>query len=146
MGAKNESKAVTAIKNFNALHSFLYLHPSENPMILLISPALGSHNYHSWSKSFSTALSAKNKLEFIDGAEPKSAKTDLTYQTWKRCNNMVVSWLTHFVSSSIRQSIIWMDKYEDIWKDLKSMFFMAICFAYLNYNQRLLLLNKERRT
>jgi len=29
---------------------------------------------------------------------------------------MVVSWLTHSISPSIRQSILWMNKYEEIWK------------------------------
>jgi len=38
---------------------------------------------------------------------------------------MVVSWLTHFVSPSIKQSILWMDKSEDIWRDLKSRFFQG---------------------
>jgi len=55
----------------------------------------------------------------------RPTKTDPTYQAWRRCNNMVVSWLTHFVSPSIRQSILWMDKFEEIWKDLKSRFFQG---------------------
>ncbi|KAH1125458.1 hypothetical protein GYH30_014846 [Glycine max] len=42
------------------------------------------------------------------------------HSTWKRCNNMVVSWLVHSVSPSILQSILWMDNAHDIWKDLKS--------------------------
>ena len=35
---------------------------------------------------------------------------------------MVVSWLVHSVSPSIRQSILWMDNARDIWKDLKSRY------------------------
>ncbi|XP_068461654.1 uncharacterized protein [Phaseolus vulgaris] len=35
---------------------------------------------------------------------------------------MVVSWLVHFVSTPIRQSIIWMDVALDIWDDLKIRF------------------------
>jgi len=46
---------------------------------------------------------------------------------------MVVSWLTHSVSPSIRQSILWMDKSEEIWKDLKSRFFQGnlLCISEL---------------
>ena len=69
-----------------------------------------------------TALSAKNKLEFVDGGAAEPLKTDRTYGAWKRSNNMVVSWIVHYVSMTIRQSILWMDKAEEIWKDLKSRY------------------------
>ncbi|KAG5019713.1 hypothetical protein JHK87_015568 [Glycine soja] len=45
-----------------AIDNFLYLHPSENPAVSLVSPVLDFTNYHSWSRSMMTALSAKNKL------------------------------------------------------------------------------------
>ena len=122
MATESESKSIMLANDFNAPHSFLYLHPSENPTLSLVSLVLESQNYHSWSKSFATALSAKNKMQFIDGSTPKPEKTDPMYQAWKRCNNMVVSWLTHSVSPFIRQSILWMKKSEEIWKDLKSRF------------------------
>jgi len=122
MATESESKSIMLANDFNAPHSFLYLQPSENPVLSLVSPVLESQNYHSWSKSFATALSAKNKMQFIDGSAPEPEKADPTYQAWKRCNNMVVSWLTHSISLSIRQSILWMEKSEEIWKDLKSRF------------------------
>jgi len=34
-------------------------------------------------------------MEFIDGSTPEPAKINPTYQVWKRCNNMIISWLTH---------------------------------------------------
>jgi len=73
----------------------------------------------------------------------RPAKTDPTYQAWRRCNNMVVSWLTHFVSPSIRQSILWMDKSKEIWKDLKSNSFKEIYLVFQNYNLKHPLLSKE---
>nr|KYP67125.1 hypothetical protein KK1_013448 [Cajanus cajan] len=69
-----------------------------------------------------TALSAKNKMEFVDGNAPQPPKSDVTYSAWRQCNNMVVSWLVHSVSPSIRQSILWMDKADEIWNDLKSRY------------------------
>ena len=88
------------------MESYMYLHPSENPAVALVSPALDSSNYHSWSRSMITALSAKNKVEFVNGNAPEPLKIDRTYGAWSRCNNMVVSWIVHSVSISIRQSII----------------------------------------
>ncbi|KAL5144203.1 Retrovirus-related Pol polyprotein from transposon RE1 [Glycine soja] len=104
------------------IDNFLYLHPSENPSVSLVSPVLDSTNYHSWSRSMMTALSAKNKLEFVDGGAAEPLKTDRTYGAWKRSNNMVVSWIIHSVSMTIRQNILWMNKAEEIWKDLKSRY------------------------
>ena len=67
-----------------------------------------------------TALSAKNKVEFVNGKAPEPWNYDRTHGAWSRCNNMVVSWLVHSVSIPIRQSVLWMDKAEEIWNDLKS--------------------------
>nr|KYP44658.1 hypothetical protein KK1_033817 [Cajanus cajan] len=105
-----------------SIDSFLYLHPSENPTIALVSPVLDSNNYHSWSRSMITALSAKNKVEFVDGSSPEPPKTDQMHGAWRRCNNMVVSWIVHSVSISIWQSVLWMDNAEEIWRDLKSRY------------------------
>ncbi|XP_047148405.1 uncharacterized protein LOC124820697, partial [Vigna umbellata] len=103
-------------------HSYLYLHPNENPAISLVSPVLNNTNYHSWNRSFIMALSAKNKVEFILGSAIQPAKTDASFPAWFRCNSMVASWLLHSVSPSIRESIIRMDHAIDIWNDLKNHF------------------------
>jgi len=69
-----------------------------------------------------TTLSAKNKIEFVPGTHPCPAKDHSSFAAWNRCNNMLVSWLVHFVSIPIRQSIIWMDLPVDIWNDLKTRY------------------------
>nr|KYP62153.1 hypothetical protein KK1_016678 [Cajanus cajan] len=104
------------------VHSYLYLHPSKNPASPLVSPLLELSNYHTWSKSMETSLSAKNKLEFIDGSASEPPLDDRFHGAWKRCNNMVASWIVNSVSLPIRQSIVWMNKAEDIWHDLKSRY------------------------
>ncbi|KHN28850.1 hypothetical protein glysoja_033905, partial [Glycine soja] len=104
------------------IHSPYYLHPGENPANALVSTVLDPTNYNSWSRSMLIALSAKNKIEFIDGSIQKCASNHPLHAAWRRCNNMVVSWLVHSVSPSIRQSILWMDNAKDIWKDLKSRY------------------------
>ncbi|WVZ10561.1 hypothetical protein V8G54_015091 [Vigna mungo] len=72
-----------------------------------------------------TALSAKNKVQFVDGTTIQPKMEDNTYDAWKRCNNMVVSWLVHFVSPYIRHNILWMDSAQAIWEDLKSRLFQG---------------------
>lgn len=114
------------------MNRFLYLHPNENPAAPLVSPVLDSSNYHSWSRSVVTTLSAKNKVEFILGSHPCPAKNNPTYSAWQRCNNMVVSWLVHFVSTPIRQSIIWMDMAIDVWTALKTRYSQYLEFQTCN--------------
>ena len=118
-----------------SMDSCLYLHPSENPTVALVSPVLDSSNYHSWSRSMMTSLSAKNKVEFVDGSVLEPPKTDRTHDAWCRCNNMVVSWIVHLVSTSIRQSTLWMDKAKEIWHDLKSRYSQGDLFQISDLQQ-----------
>jgi len=55
---------------------------SENPVALLVSSVLDSTNYHSWSRSLITTLSAKNKVEFVLAMCPCPPKNHPTYSTW----------------------------------------------------------------
>jgi len=113
--------------------AFLYLHPSESPATPLVSPVLDVNNYHSWCRSMMTALSAKNKIQFIDGSATEPDKKDPLYQAWRCCTNMIVSWIVHSVAPSIRQSVLWMDKVEAVWSDLKSRYFQGdhMCISEL---------------
>ena len=90
------------IQSEQPMNNFLYLHPSENPTTSLVSPVLDSTNYHSWSRSIITALSAKNKVEFILGDHSRPSKDDPIFFAWSHCNNMVVSLLVHSFSIPIR--------------------------------------------
>jgi len=115
---KNERPPITS-------ESYMYLHPGESPAVSLVSPVLDSTNYHSWSRSMLTVLSAKNKLQFINGFAVEPDKDDSIHNAWTRCNDMVVSWIIHSVSPQIRHSILWMENAEEIWKDLRVRFFQG---------------------
>ncbi|XP_068504115.1 uncharacterized protein [Phaseolus vulgaris] len=91
-------------------------------MTPLVSPVLDSVKYHPWSRLVLTVLSAKNKVEFINGVIPCPPESDPSFSSWICCNNIVVSWLVHSVSVPIPKNIIWMDKALDIWNDLKACY------------------------
>jgi hypothetical protein len=78
-----------------------YVHPSEGPNSLTISPKLNGSNYLAWSRSMQRALGAKNKLVFIDGSIPIPDPNDLTRSCWERCNHLLHSWILSSVSDSI---------------------------------------------
>jgi hypothetical protein len=68
------------------------------------------------------ALTAKNKLVFIDGSLHQPPAIDPTFQSWTRCNNMVLSWIMNSVSKDIYTSILYITNAEVMWKDLKDHF------------------------
>ncbi|XP_017416127.1 uncharacterized protein LOC108326991 [Vigna angularis] len=107
------------------VHNNLYLHPYENSIDALVSPVHDDTNYHSWCHSMLTTLSAKNKFEFVLGNVHPPEKDKPEHAAYNGRNNMVVSWIVHSVSMSIKQSIIWMNQASEIWNDIKNKFFQG---------------------
>lgn len=71
-----------------------------------------------WRRSVLIALSAQNKLGFIDGnfAEPPATAND--FSTWHMCNYMVTYWLLNSLSKDIANSVIYSRTVNDLWTDL----------------------------
>ncbi|XP_042041420.1 uncharacterized protein LOC121786885 [Salvia splendens] len=99
-----------------------FIHPSDNPGVVLVPQPLIGSNYSTWSRSFIIALLAKNKLVFVDGSILRPNGDDLLHQAWIRCNSMVVAWLRNSVSPQICSSIMFLDNAYEIWSDLKDRF------------------------
>lgn len=68
------------------------------------------------------ALSAKNKLCFIDGSLSKPDEGNPIFLAWKRCNHMVISWLLNSISKELVASVLYIDTAAAIWSDLKERF------------------------
>lgn len=97
-----------------------YLHPSNNPGTVLVSQLLTGDNYPTWRRAIRMALSAKNKMGFVNGTilkpeGPEAAK-------WERCNDMVLSWLLNSISPDIANSVIYADTAKEVWDDLYNRF------------------------
>jgi hypothetical protein len=100
-----------------------YLHPGDNPGSVVASPILeGTKKYQIWYKNMSNALICRDKLGFVDGSIPMPKITDSLHSAWCKCNTMVISWITRFVSSQIAHSISFFDTGVEIWNDLRVRF------------------------
>ena len=55
------------------------------------------------------ALAARNKIKFIDGRLPPPHEDDDLYDTWFRCNSLVILWILHAVSSDIADIIMYLE-------------------------------------
>ncbi|GAU51749.1 hypothetical protein TSUD_415410 [Trifolium subterraneum] len=105
-----------------------FLHPNENPGLILVTPPLSGTNYHSWSRAMTMALKSKNKLRFVNGFLPRPDDKDHDSLAWDRCNTMIMSWISNAVDADISQSVLWMDTASEIWQDLKERFYQGDVF------------------
>ncbi|KAI5344590.1 hypothetical protein L3X38_012467 [Prunus dulcis] len=92
--------------------------------MVITSKPLNGNNYATWCRSISISLSAKNKFDFIDGTvKMSSAKTyPDEFSLWKRCNDMVLSWLLNTLELDIVNSVIYSTTVYEIWEDLRERF------------------------
>lgn len=98
-----------------------YIHPNDNPSLVLATSIFEGPNYHRWSQVISMALQMKNKFEFVDGSIRKPLPTDHTFVAWKKCNTLVFSWLYHSMSFEIVTSIISFEKPYDVARSQESI-------------------------
>nr|KYP72240.1 hypothetical protein KK1_004828 [Cajanus cajan] len=84
------------------------------------------------------SLETKNKEKFIDGNLSCPPITDPLHEAWRRSNRMVMSWLTHSMTRSIKQSVMWMDTTSENWRDLKDRFSHADKFWIFDLQDQIL--------
>eukprot|EP00262_Sarcandra_glabra_P015839 TRINITY_DN4986_c0_g1_i1.p1 TRINITY_DN4986_c0_g1~~TRINITY_DN4986_c0_g1_i1.p1 ORF type:complete len:364 (-),score=30.46 TRINITY_DN4986_c0_g1_i1:196-1233(-) len=108
--------------NDNEARSQFYLHSSDNPGRALVSQHLTDDNYPTWRRAMRMALSAKNKLGFVDGVITKPTSPSSSVAAWEHCNDMVLSWLLNSLTPEIANSMIFAETAAAVWKDLEERF------------------------
>lgn len=108
----------------------LYVHPSDNPGVLLVSVPFSGMGYTSWRKNVLIALSAKNKAELISGRIPQPSPTSPLYDYWVRCNDMVFAWLSNSLSKDIADSVLHCDTARDLWRDIEERYGQSSASRY----------------
>ncbi|CAJ2657314.1 unnamed protein product [Trifolium pratense] len=118
------------------------IHHSDNPATVLVTPLLTVDNYGSWSRAVTMALRAKNKFGFVDGTLTCPKKAD-DISKWRRCNDMVASWILNSVSTEIRPSILYAETAAQIWTDLKDRFSQSNASKIYQLKQSISALKQE---
>lgn len=99
-----------------------FLHHGDHPGLSLVSHQLVGPNYNTWSRAMVMALTAKNKVGFVNGSILRPDPDDLLYSAWIRCNSMVISWILNAVTRDIADSLLYIDSALEIWTDLRDRF------------------------
>ena len=89
----------------------LYLQVASQPLI-------GTKNYPSWARFVFLALSARNKFGFVNGLIPIPNLSSPLFNSWCRCNTMVLSWLVDSLNKEIGASVMYINATRDLWIDL----------------------------
>lgn len=115
------------------LTSHYFVHPSDGPNTVTVTPVLNGSNYHVWARSMRRALGSKNKFRFVDGSIDPPSIMDPTYTAWERCNLLIHLWIMNSVSETIAPSIVFIENAIDVWRDLKDRFSQGdlICISEL---------------
>lgn len=100
----------------------LFLHSSDIPGLSLIPVPFPGSDFGDWRRSIIVSLSARNKIEFIDGTFPRPSHNSTECKQWDRCNNIVISWLTSSLSPNIAESVQYSETAEDICIQLNKMY------------------------
>lgn len=98
----------------------LYLHPSDNPGLQLVTNFLTLTNYLIWSRSMRIALKAKNKLGFIDGSlsQPSDAASS-SFSQWSFVDSMVTSWILNSMTKDISEAYVYTTSARSLWRELE---------------------------
>ncbi|XP_055814223.1 uncharacterized protein LOC129883625 [Solanum dulcamara] len=99
-----------------------YLHSSDFPGMNLVNFTFDGKGYGGWRRSVLIALSAKNKIDFIDGTCKEPAIDSTNHKLWSRCNDIVLSWLLNSLSKEISDSVIYSKTTKALWTDLEERF------------------------
>ncbi|KAL5819423.1 hypothetical protein ACOSQ4_023265 [Xanthoceras sorbifolium] len=101
-----------------------FVHHSDQPGHMLVPTKLNGANYPSWSKSMILALTAKNKIGFIDGSieSPSETEHPTEYALWNQCNSIILSWLTHSLEPDLSKGVVHAKTARQVWEDFKDQF------------------------
>ncbi|XP_075109190.1 uncharacterized protein LOC142180981 [Nicotiana tabacum] len=100
----------------------LFVHSSDIPGISLVPVPFSDSSFGGWKRKMIVALSAKNKIAFVDGTCLQPTTTVVEQKLWDRCNNMVISWLTASLSPEIAESVQYSETAQSIWVQLQTRY------------------------
>ncbi|XP_075108962.1 uncharacterized protein LOC142180787 [Nicotiana tabacum] len=115
--AGSTSSGVTADTN----HPY-FLHSSDAPGMTLVNSQFDERGYPGWRRFFLIALSAKNKIGFINEVCVEQDPGSQEHPQWSRTNDMVTSWLLNSLSHEIGDSVIYSKIAQSLWNNLEHRF------------------------
>ncbi|KAF7127773.1 hypothetical protein RHSIM_Rhsim11G0163200 [Rhododendron simsii] len=101
-----------------------FIHHSDHPGMVLVSKPLNGDNYSTWCRAMTISLNAKSKLGFVDGTitAPLAKTKPDDYASWRRCNDMILSWILNSLTPDLADSVIYSTTTQEVWEALRDRF------------------------
>ncbi|XP_070022392.1 uncharacterized protein [Nicotiana sylvestris] len=114
------SGSTSQVVNHDVNHSY-FLHSSDALGMTLVTSPFDERGFSSWRRSILIALSAKNKLGFINGVCDGPTLGSKDHAQWSRCNDIVTSWLLNSLTKEIGDNVIYSKSAKELWNSLEHM-------------------------
>ncbi|XP_074305508.1 uncharacterized protein LOC141640724 [Silene latifolia] len=101
--------------------SSYYLGPQDKPGDSITPVRLTLNNFDEWAHNVCVALKSRRKYVFVNGTinEPKAP---CTQDDWETIHSMLVSWLSHTISSEVRSLLPKYENAKRLWDDMHERF------------------------
>ena len=123
-GPQNNENDVPANRNIYESEAMV-VHHSDNPGASLVNSLLTEKNYMSWNRHMKIALSAKEKLGFIDGSLPEPDLWSPIYDRWKKIDSLVTSWILNSMSPALKEQFVYCSSAKKLWDQIVARYGMS---------------------
>ncbi|XP_074277520.1 uncharacterized protein LOC141601148 [Silene latifolia] len=100
----------------------LFLSTSDQPNATLASFLFDGHDFLGWKREVLMSLAAKNKDGLLDGSCAMPPVTDKRHKKWRRCDFMVMRWLSNSLDKGLRENFKYVTSSQAFWSDLIERF------------------------
>ncbi|XP_074347626.1 uncharacterized protein LOC141686490 [Apium graveolens] len=114
----SESDEISVESNLHPLYLQNIDHSGETKL----QQVEGTENFGFWTGSIIIALSAKNKLEIVNGTCVRPNEDSPLRAQWDRINDMVISWIMNTVSDEVSNGMYFVTSTQDVWIELHDQF------------------------
>nr|XP_021861003.1 uncharacterized protein LOC110800018 [Spinacia oleracea] len=104
----------------------------------LVSIVFDGKCFNNWKRSMLIALSARNKLCFVDGSLNQPATNSPNHIILTKCNDLVISWMLASLEPSIARSVMYLKTTREICLDLEDSCTLTQKLLKSQQNQRLI--------
>ncbi|KAL2247811.1 UNVERIFIED_CONTAM: Retrovirus-related Pol polyprotein from transposon RE2 [Sesamum indicum] len=101
---------------------FMQLQSSDHPGMVMVSALFTGNNYFAWSRAIKRALTAKMKLDFIEGTAIRPPVNSDEFKRWNRIDSMVTTWVLNCMTKELAESFMYVGSSRELWIELEARY------------------------
>lgn len=89
---------------------------------MLVAKQFNRTCFGAWRRGIIIALSAKKKIDFINGSYTRPPTDFPLFYQWEQCNHIAISWILNYLDPDNSQSIIYSKTVKGLWDDFNQRY------------------------